>query len=90
LSGGARVYLALAVVNVVMVLSPERVVIGGGVMRQAHLLPTVRAETARLLGGYVRARAIETIETFVVSPSLGDRAGVFGGFALAQRTVPSG
>ena len=67
-------YLGLGLATIVSVLSPERVVIGGGVARP-HLLSRVRAELKRVLAGYVRAPEI-------VAPALGDRAGVLGALAL--------
>ena len=80
-------YLALGLVNVVTVLSPQRIVVGGGVMRQPGLLGRVRAEVQRLLAGYVRAPAVvDAIEDYVVAPALGERAGVLGALALAQES----
>ena len=71
-------YLALGLVGVVSVLSPERIVLGGGVMQMPGLLQLVRAEVERLLGGYVTAGEI-------VPPALGARSGVLGAIALAER-----
>jgi fructokinase len=77
-------YLALGLANVVFVLSPERLVLGGGVMRRTRLFPAIRRELAALIGGYLRTPALgESIEKYVVPPSLGDRAGVLGALALA-------
>jgi fructokinase len=70
-------YLAYGIANFVCTLSPELVVIGGGVMRRARLFGMVRDELSRLLAGYV-ARMPE-----VIAPGLGDRAGVLGALALA-------
>jgi fructokinase len=70
-------YLALGLVAAVCVLSPERIVLGGGVMSVPSLLPLVRAEVGRLLGGYVEAGEI-------VAPALGGRSGVLGALALAE------
>jgi fructokinase len=69
-------YLALGLVNVILTLSPERVVLGGGVLARAGLLERVRAHVAALINGYVRAADI-------VAPALGDRSGVLGALALA-------
>lgn len=77
-------YLALGVVNLVLTLSPERVVMGGGVMSAGGLFPRVRAEVQRLLNGYVQAPVLlDGIDGYVVPPGLGDRAGVLGALALA-------
>ncbi len=80
-------YLALGLSNLVCTLSPQRIVVGGGVMEQPRLLPMVRAKTQELLGGYVQAPAIlEHIDEYVVPPGLGRGAGVLGAIALAKVT----
>lgn len=84
-------YLALALHNIVCTLSPQRIVMGGGVMAQPALLPLVRAELTGLLNGYVQAPALlERIDNYVVAPALGDRAGVAGALVLAEAQLPPG
>ena len=73
-------YLAFGISNVIAVLSPRRIVVGGGVMRRPALLARVRADVDATLGGYVRAAEL-------VAPALGERAGVLGGLALAQELL---
>ncbi len=81
-------YLALGLVTLVLTLSPQRVIVGGGVMHQDSLFPLVRAEVQRLLNGYVQAPALlDEIDAFLVPPGLGDRAGVLGALALADEAV---
>ena len=70
-------YLALAIANLTCAFSPQRIVLGGGVMRRAQLYPMIREKVAALLNGYVDAPEI-------VRPELGSRAGVLGAIALAQ------
>jgi fructokinase len=74
-------YLALGVVNVICTTSPELVILGGGVMKQQTLLQLVRDRVDALLGCYVAAPKI-------VTPALGDRAGVLGAIELAHRSAP--
>ena len=77
-------YLALGLANIVTVLSPQRLILGGGVMRHPTLLARVREEVQAILAGYVRAPAvIDAVEQFIVPPALGERAGVLGALALA-------
>lgn len=71
-------YVALGLVNVISTLSPELIVLGGGVPKQPALIPRVRKRVAALLAGYVVAPDI-------VPPALGDRAGVLGAIELARR-----
>lgn len=78
-------YLAAGVANLVCTLSPRLVVMGGGVMERASLLPRIRAGVRDLLGGYVRAPEVsDAIDEYVVAPALGGRSGVLGAIALAQ------
>lgn len=69
-------YLALGVASLACVLSPQRIVLGGGVMQRQELFPKTRARVSELLNGYLELPAI-------VPPLLGTRAGVFGALALA-------
>jgi fructokinase len=79
-------YLALGLANWVCTLSPQRIVLGGGVMEQRHLFPIIRREAARLLNGYVRAKELtDNLEAYVVPPKLGNRAGICGALFLAER-----
>ena len=71
-------YLALGLANLVCALSPRRIVIGGGVMRNVELLPKIRENLRDFLNGYIQAPEI-------VPPLLGGDAGVLGGIALAER-----
>jgi len=81
-------YLALAVCNYICTLSPNRIILGGGVMRQGHLFPLIHEEVKRLLNGYIRMPMIlERIDEYIGPPALGDRAGVLGAIALARQTV---
>lgn len=81
-------YLALGLVSIICVLSPQRIILGGGVMKRAFLFPMIRSEVQRLLNGYIQVPAItEEIETTIVPPRLGGRAGVLGAIALAMREL---
>ncbi len=83
-------YLALALVNYIVVLSPQRIILGGGVMDQKALFPLIRKEVLNLLNNYINTPSlIESIDTYIVRPALGYRAGVLGGIALAQKALRS-
>lgn len=78
-------YLALGIVNLIMVFSPERVVVGGGVLEHARLLDMIRRRVPALVAQYLdRPQLGEAIDSYLVPPQLGDRAGVLGAVALAQ------
>lgn len=81
-------YLALALVNFICTLSPQRIILGGGVMEQRQLFPMVRAGVQELLNEYVQAKEIlEEIEAYIVPPGLGAQAGVLGAIALAEEAA---
>jgi len=81
-------YLALAVVNFVCTLSPQRIILGGGVMDQRHLFPLIRREVVALLNGYLRAAEIlDAIDSYIVPPGLGNRSGRLGALAMAEQLV---
>ncbi|MFC6083981.1 ROK family protein [Sphaerisporangium aureirubrum] len=80
-------YLALAVVNLTYALSPERVVLGGGVAKHPPLIALVRARVAGLAAGYPAVPALtdpRAMDEYLVAPSLGDHSGVVGAVELAR------
>ena len=82
-------YIALGLLNVICTLSPQRIVIGGGVLKAPSLLPLVRSRVTELAAGYLDAPELdEAIDDYIVAPALGDRAGVIGALELARDKVP--
>ncbi len=78
-------YVALGLVCVICVLSPQRIILGGGVGTARELLPRVRPRVVELLNGYLAAPAVtEQIDHYLVPPTLGKRSGVLGAIALAE------
>ena len=78
-------YLALGLVSVICVLSPERIVLGGGVMSAPGLLPLVRREVGTLMNGYLDNSAVgDGIADYLTLPRLGSLSGVLGGIGLAR------
>jgi fructokinase len=81
-------YLAAGILAIVMIASPHRVVVGGGVGQRTGLLTLTRAELTRLLGGYPdRPELSGDLGDYLVAPALGNRAGVLGGLALAEELL---
>ena len=73
-------YLAQALMNYTLILSPERIVLGGGVMKQKQLYPLVRQKFAELINDYVQ---VPDLEQYIVAPGLEDNAGILGSLLLA-------
>ncbi len=81
-------YLALGIANLIAILSPQRVILGGGVMEQAQLFPLIRMYVRDILNDYIAAKEIlQDIEGYIVPAGLGSQAGVLGAIALAQRAA---
>ena len=81
-------YIGSALATLVLVLSPQRLILGGGVMQFAALFPLVRKQLLRSLGGYLQAEALVSgIDRYVVPPRLGSDAGIVGALALAERAA---
>lgn len=76
-------YLAQAVTTAILMLSPKKVILGGGVMHQQQLFPLVRAKVQHMLNGYVQSdQVLKHIDQYIVPPGLGDEAGLRGALAL--------
>jgi len=74
--------------NTVCMLSPQRIILGGGVMNQLHLFPMIREKTLQRLAGYIqRPEILEDIDQFIVPPGLGNYAGMMGALAMAMKVA---
>jgi len=81
-------YIAYALVNVILTLSPQRIVLGGGVMEHQPLFPSIRCKVRGLLNGYLASPVLTgQMEEYIVPPALGKRSGVLGALALAKSSV---
>jgi fructokinase len=79
-------YIASALMNYVLTLSPKKIVLGGGVMQRDFLFPRVRQRVRELLNGYVVSKSLmENIDDYIVPPGLGNQAGSLGAIALAMQ-----
>lgn len=79
-------YIAQMCMNAVCAFSPEKIILGGGVMQQKHLFPMIRRKTADLLNGYIQTVEItEHIDSYIVEPGLGTRSGAVGALLLARQ-----
>ena len=80
-------YLALGLMNLICTVSPQRIVLGGGVSKHPPLLRLVRDRLRVLLADYFDTPELtqpDAIDRYVVTPGLGDQAGLFGALELAQ------
>lgn len=82
-------YLAYAITNYILILSPQKIILGGGVMHQEQLLPLVRKKVTEMLGGYIKTEELSQMDTYLVSPSLADNQGILGALKLGIDAIAS-
>ncbi len=82
-------YIAQALCNYILVLSPKKIILGGGVMHQLQLFPLIHKNVQEMLNGYVSKEELTTnkIKDYIIPPSLNDNAGVSGALALAKSLI---
>lgn len=82
-------YLGQLLCSLALTVSPERIIIGGGVGMNPNLLNRARVRLRENLAGYLDALTTDAaIQTLVVAPALGGDAGLLGAVALAQAANP--
>lgn len=81
-------YIAYALVNYTLTISPQKLILGGGVMNQSQLFPKIRERYLNLLNNYIQIEEITArINTFITPPGLGSYSGVLGALALGLDLV---
>lgn len=81
-------YISQAVIHAIFMLSPKKVILGGGVMKQEHLFPMIRQYVKAGLNHYVSAPELITdIDNYIVPPGLGDNAGLSGALTLGLAAI---
>ncbi len=79
-------YLALALMNLTVAFSPERIIMGGGVMGQEHMIEKLRAEFGKIMNGYIRHPQLnDHLDLYIQTPALGSLSGVLGALVLAEQ-----
>ena len=81
-------YIASALRSFICTLSPQRIILGGGVMSQSQLFPLIREKTLAALNGYIQAPEIVVhIDEYIVPVALEGKAGILGAFVLAEQVL---
>jgi len=76
-------YLAQGIVGYILTLSPQKIVLGGGVMNQTQLFPMIQEKVKEMLNGYINTREIDNISDYIVPSQLEGKQGIMGCLRLA-------
>ncbi len=76
-------YIGTALVNFCMTLSPQKIILGGGVMHQMQLFPLIREVFKEKMAGYINTKTLENLDEYIVPASLNDDQGIMGAVKLA-------
>ncbi|MCM2591076.1 ROK family protein [Rossellomorea marisflavi] len=74
-------YIAQALMQYIVIISPKKIILGGGVMKQKQIFPIIYKHLEKMINGYVD---LPPLEEYIVSPGLGDNAGITGSLMLAH------
>ena len=81
-------YIGQACASFVLILSPKKIILGGGVMHKKNVLPAVHKYTKEFLNDYIQKDEVtKNIDSYIITPGLGDNAGIVGSIALAVEAV---
>ena len=77
-------YIAKGLMNMILTVSPQKIILGGGVMHQEQLFPMIRSKVISMLNGYYTTKELENMDNYIVPASLQDNQGIMGAIKLAQ------
>ncbi len=77
-------YIAQALVSIILIVSPKRIILGGGVMHVEKLFPMIREDVKKELGGYLMTKELSDLDSYIVPASLHDDQGIMGAIRLAE------
>lgn len=78
-------YLAQALTDYILILAPQLIILGGGVMHQEQLFTRIRSYVKEMLNGYIKTKELEDIDHYIVPASLHDDQGIMGALELGRR-----
>jgi fructokinase len=80
-------YIAQAITNYIYTYSPQKIILGGGVMHQEHLFPMIRNAVKELNADYISTKELQEFDTYIVPASLQDNQGIIGALELGKREL---
>ena len=80
-------YIAQALVDYILTLSPQMIILGGGVMHQEQLFPQIRSYVKKMMNGYIKTKEMADLDHYIVPASLHDDQGIMGALELGRRAL---
>ena len=80
-------YIAQAIVNYILILSPQMIILGVGVMHQEQLFPKIRSYVKKMMNGYIKTKEMADLDHYIVPASLHDDQGIMGALELGRRAL---
>ena len=77
-------YIAQALTSIIYVLSPQKIILGGGVMGQTQLFPLIRKYVLEYINGYLDTKELRNINNYIVPAALNGNQGIMGALKLAE------
>lgn len=77
-------YIAQALSMIILTISPQKIILGGGVMHQIQLFDLIRKKVLDNINGYIKTRELSDIDNYIVPAGLGDDQGIMGAIRLAM------
>ncbi len=78
-------YIAQALYGYILTLSPEMIILGGGIMHQQQLFPMIRSYVKEMLNDYIKTEELNDMDHYIVPASLNDDQGIMGALELGRR-----
>jgi len=79
-------YIAQALTQYILILSPKKIILGGGVMKQKRIFPLIHENVKQMINNYLDFRELSShIDEYIVSPGLEDHAGITGSLLLGKQ-----
>ena len=80
-------YIAQAITDYIMILSPQKIILGGGVMHQEQLFTLIREKVKTMVAGYINTKELQDIDHYIVPASLHDDQGIMGAINLGLNAL---
>lgn len=74
-------YIAQALMNYTLTLTPEKIILGGGVMNQEHLLQKIRQQFTEQMAGYMET---PEVNEYIARWALPNQSGIIGSLLLGK------